>query len=508
MFKKILAALLAAVMIFGTACIGASAAEPAYSEQTLSRAEARRVALYYVASSEPMSFDGAGEVRVGADFSLSQGVGLYGAGDEERFVCYTFTGTLDPAVEGYIVVSLSDDMPYVVECAAGECPFTAEGTDKVYYISPLEYYTARGGEYFNREGVSVSPKAVDAALAAYEEYRRDLAYSEREFADTVRAENAAALKEIDWALVKELLSDPQKLRDFILELLRYFMGAVTHNGTPDEINALVEEFVKESAGEGYTLSESYAVDKNYMIPRRQRYYEEDVGNGICGKVSSMMMLAYYRDGRGFNLPDDETMFAEFSAIYDDIDEYYAFFFKSDFINNKVGLNYSFEMLGTLDMGLAYYLYTKGYKAEAQNVIDNMRFSITLIPDSVNDALLTALRGILSRWLKEHTDGELKLTTECVYTPEQVLTASLAKEEPVLIGCLAAIGDSTFSNHYFAGVGYYKFTREVKLWDRTVATREKEYVEVYDTWAHRSSVMSWSVFKCTALYSVNSLAKLS
>lgn len=499
MIKKLVSVLLAAVMIIGTACIGVSAAEP--EALLISGVSARRVATYYLAVCEPMSFEGVGEVRLGADFTLSDGIELRGAGGDVRFLCFTFTGTLDDALTGYIVISLADDMPYVVECTTGSCPFDAG--DTVYYVNPLEYYVSEGGVYLNAFGESFSADAVDASLDV-----RSRAYAKSGLLGTVRAENAATLDEIDWTLVSEMFSDPEKFKDFILELLRYFMGAVTHEGTPDDINALVEQFIKETAGEGYTMCESYTVDKDYMVPRRQRYYADDVGNGICGKVSSMMMLAYYRDGRGFNLPDDATMFEEFSAIYDDIDDYYAFFFKSDFINNKIGLTYSFEMLGTLDMGLAYYLYTKGYKQEAQNVIDNMRFSVTLVPDAVSDTLLTALRVILSKWLKERTNGELKLTTNCRFGTEQVVTSALAKEEPVIIGCLTAIGDSTFSNHYFAGVGYYKFAREIKLGDITVATRHKEYVEVYDTWAHRSSVMNWSVFKLTALYSVNSLAKLS
>lgn len=504
--KKFLSVLLVFAILLGSFCVTAGAKTDAVSK--ISMKTARNIATFYLATLEPVPVEGVrNPVKLGKDFNLLKGHPLYNIKNTASFYCFDFESTTNEEMKGYITVSLNADLPYVMEQGFGASPFGGENIIKTYYIGPLSYYNQlTDGTILDQNGNAVTFEEVETTFQAYNAYRAELPVKNSQLIAVVKAENAAVLSAVN--MVKSAgntESGFQKIYDYVLELLWYYIGRVFHNVDIEQINASVEALIKENAGEGCTVTDSRVVDKATMIPRRQSYYELHAGSGICGKASCVMALAFYRDGMGYTaLPDDAAIYAELSAIYESMTDYFGFLFNDPTVN-ELGLSESYEMLGTLDMGLAYYLYSKGYEDAAQNVIDNLCFSITLVPQGISNSLLKAFRLLLSVWLHEQTGGELTFQTNTNNNPDDVIISTLKKCEPVVIGSLAAIGCDWFSNHYFAGVGYYKTECPVKINQVTVTTISKEYVEVYDTWGSHSAVMNWSVFKCTALYSATSMA---
>ena len=165
------------------------------------------------------------------------------------------------------------------------------------------------------------------------------------------------------------------------------------------------------------------------------------------------------------------------------------------------------MLGTYEAGLAYYLFSKGYIAAAQDIIDNISCSILRLPDAGSNMLLKFIVSFFSSWLSEKTDGKLKLSTDLKSNTNDIILGSVKKGEPVIVGCLAALGNDIYAVHYFVAAGYYKMSHDIKINGNTVYISEKEYLEVYNTWDQTSSVINWTVFKNTAMYSSISLADL-
>jgi hypothetical protein len=289
-------------------------------------------------------------------------------------------------------------------------------------------------------------------------------------------------------------------------LLDYFVGSYTH--TPDiaQTNAAVKEMIKNDAGSFFGLKESSVLDKNFMVPHSQQYYQPGVPGGICNKAAAMMLLSFYRDGKGYaNLPSDTIMYTEISAMYESITKAFPAFFTNKFLNEEFDTSKSYEMFGTFEMGLAYYLYSKGYKDAAQNVINNVSCSIMMVPDKFSNSILKLLMAYFSTWLVTATNGELALNTNVKAKTNDAILNSIKSGEPVIIGCLTAIGTDIYAAHYFVGVGYYKMNCELKFGNRTMCAFNKEYVEVYDTWGQNSSVVNWTLFKNTAIYSSVTMA---
>lgn len=289
-------------------------------------------------------------------------------------------------------------------------------------------------------------------------------------------------------------------------LLDYFVGSVEH--TPDiaQTNAAVKEMIKNDGGRVFSLKESSVLDKNFMVPHSQQYYQPGVPGGICNKAAAMMLLSFYRDGKGYtNLPDDKTMYTQISVMYDSMTQALSGFFNNPLLNEQFDTTQSYEMLGTFEMGLAYYLYSKGYEDAAQNVINNISCSIMAVPDRFSNSILKILMAYFSTWLVKQTNGELSLNTNIKAKTNNAILNSIKKGEPVIIGCLTALGNDIYSVHYFVGVGYYKMNCDVKFGGKTLHTFSKEYVEVYDTWGQNSSVVNWTIFKNTAIYSSVTMA---
>ncbi|HOU10243.1 MAG TPA: hypothetical protein PL044_04525 [Clostridiales bacterium] len=506
MKKRLLALALAAALAAGALMVPVSAKTTGVSR--ISEAAARNIAVFSLASLEkPLNGDNAPAPDTrGRRFVLSAGRALYSADGTVGYYCFPFTGGID----GYVIISLSNDLPYIMEQRFAPSPFESGNIAKTFYISPLLYFNLlRDGTYVSQAGITVPASEVKRTLKEYSVYRQTLAAQNPAFISGVAAENAQLLTAVTKIKSKAMLSSAGKPEFFqyLLDALFYYIGRVRHNVDIAQINAYVEQLIMDNAGESYSVKESVLVDKTYMVPRTQWYYEDDVGSGICGKASSMMALAFYRDGRGYaNLPSDAEMYAELSGIYDDMTDYFSFFFDNGQVND-LGLSESYEMVGTLDMGLAYYLYSKGYTQAAQHVIDNANSAITMVPDVITGALMTALKTAMSKWLAEMTGGALSFSTPPTARASTVITKTIRQGEPVVIGCLTAIGCDWFSNHYFAGVGYYRLEKALSF-GASEFKLTKEYIEVYDTWGSHSSVMDWTVFKSTALYCSTSLADIS
>ncbi len=524
MLKKLISFVLVSSLLIGNFTLAASAKSSVFTQINLKTA--RDIATFYLATLEPISIFAnsesgsdkarlalsAGEkdtVKLGSNFKLLDTKTFYNAKDEAAFYNFNYESTAQENLKGYITVSVNSDLPYVMDNKLSPSPFDDTNIAKTYYISPLLYFNKMAdGTYVNQSGEKADIGQVENSFNDYNQYRADLFTQNPAFIQGVAAENIQTLTAINDIKTADFWSNLsfEKINDYLLVILNYFIDSVWHTGNIAQINAAVEEIIKNHAGAGYSVSFASVVDKNFMVPQYQSYYETNVGDGICGKASSMMALAFYRDGRGFsNLPDDHTMYAELSAIYDDMTQYFSFFFDNTYVKDEIGLSESYEMMGTLDMGLAYYLYSKGYVDAAKNVIDNACFSITMVPDALSNTLMTILKVAMSKWLHDKTYGKLTFITAVKSKTDDIIINTLKKGEPVVIGSLAAIGCNWYSNHYFAGVGYYKMESDVKIGSKTVYKLYKEYVEVYDTWAHDSSVMNWTVFKSTALYSSTSLA---
>lgn len=301
---------------------------------------------------------------------------------------------------------------------------------------------------------------------------------------------------------------PADLKTFVAAKLDYFVGSVEH--TPDiaATNEAVRQMVLDAAGKNASVSSSIVVDKNAMVPRSQQYYQPGVPGGICNKAAAMMLLSYYRDGKGFsNLPSDAVMYEELSGVYAEITAAYPSFFTSAFMKNQFDVTKSYEMPVTFESGIAWYLYSKGYKDTAAQVLENIGFSLMRLPKAAGDAFAKVVLVYFSRWLSEKTNGELSLPAKPKAVAGHVIENSLKNGEPVIIGCLTALGNDIYSAHYFVAVGYYRTRRPAGLAGKSLFTVNREYVEVYDTWGQSSSVVDWTVFKNTALYSSTSIAEI-
>lgn len=296
--------------------------------------------------------------------------------------------------------------------------------------------------------------------------------------------------------------------NYSLGPLDYFAGSVEQGATIAETNLAVRNLVAADAGIFRKITASSVVDKNVMVPRSQQYYQPGVPGGICNKAAAMMVLSFYRDGKGFTaLPGDETMFAEISAVYDSITQAYPGFFTNKLVNGLLDVRHGYEMLGSFEAGLAYYLFSKGYEDAAHHVLDNMACAIASSRGQAGNVLLAAVVSYFSGWLSEKTNGGLNMPVSIRQAPGDVIERSLRQGEPVIIGCMLAAGNDIYWVHYFVGVSLYE-TKAVFGNGRFAGRLAKQYIEVYNTWDSTSSVVDWTVFKNTALYSSVSAADLA
>lgn len=333
----------------------------------------------------------------------------------------------------------------------------------------------------------------------------------------------------------------KKLFDYIMALLRRLCGYVLNGWIdfPDDwdkasADAEVEKALNEYCEEhNCTVKEVYRADKDYFVPNKQRYFSDGapVGDGVCGVASWEMLLGGYRDmGILPVLPDDITMYREIMAIMDDITdelvpkiqrvigasypfiEEYVNPVLSDVAGMYIDKDFSFnsyEVLGTLDVGIAMYLQQYGYTEYARRVLSNITIGIPVLSPVNRAVFMRDIKNTVSDWLYKKTDGKLNLPTGLGSAVPDTVLRSLERGEPAIIGCWTSLlGDDDLTNHYFVAVSLFKVTGEVKLSDSKSVPIERNLIEIYDTWDDNSvELVDFDALFNTTLSDANSLALL-
>ena len=333
----------------------------------------------------------------------------------------------------------------------------------------------------------------------------------------------------------------KKLFEYVIAVLKRFCGYVL-NGyisfptgwdkvtADDKVEKAVIEYCNEN---NCTLEEVYRADKDYFVPNKQRYFSDGafIGDGVCGVASWEMILGGYRDmGILSALPDDLTMYREIMSIMDDItDELvpilqkivadcYPFIeeYLNPVLSSVAGVHIdkdftlnSYEVLGTLDVGIAMYLQQYGYTEYAKRVLSNITVGIPVLSPVTRAVFMRDIKNTVSAWLYKKTDGKLNLPTGFGSTTSDTVLRSLERGEPAVIGCWTSLlGDDDLTNHYFVAVSLFKVKGELKLSDSTSVPFERNLVEIYDTWDNNSvELVDFDALYHTTLSDANSLSLL-
>lgn len=315
------------------------------------------------------------------------------------------------------------------------------------------------------------------------------------------------------------------LFDQIIYRLRYSLGSIWYGFEWDAetANRCVEEAIREyAATHTGVVTQVYTVDKNFCKPHTQGYFfeDEEYFDGICGVAAWEMLLGYYRDGCGYDkLPDDQTMYREIMVIMNGLTE--RFLGGLDFLSdlNDIVTKYTdyyiphdiraHEIIGTLDAGIAVYLYQKGYEQEAKNVLRNLSVNIPLLTSLKRDLLLSDLQAEIADWIYDETDGEVSLLTGIANSAEDIIVRSLKRGEPVVIGNWFSLDESRFTNHYFTAVGLYQITCTVALTEGMEFSFDRQLIEIYDTWSnYGSSLLDLDNLMLKSMSNANSIAFLA
>ena len=474
--KKKIAIVLSICMLLCAFPISASAD----TMDTIDTLTARNIATFY-ASIWPFEDADGNPVRFGTNFTLSHSESLTDANGDEKALGFTINGRNEEQT-GYVVISLEQNVPCLAQI-----------------------------------GLGALPEAGAIALTAAE----DLTEEQVQQTQQENQNLLNALREMDNLNFQEKIT---WLFDQIIYRLRYYLDDIWYGVEWDaeSANRTVEAAIREYAAEnGSIVTSVYSVDKNYCVPHSQGYFfqSEEYYDGICGVAAWQMLLAYYRDACGYtNLPDDFTMYKELMVIMDDITE--RVFGGLDFLSdlNDIVTKYTdyyiphdlraHEMIGTLDAGIAIYLYQKGYDAAAQNVLQNLSINIPLLTSAKRALLLSDLRAELADWIYAETDGQIRIITGLAHSAQDVVVRSLKRGEPVVIGNWFSLNEYKFTNHYFTAVGLYNIEGTVQLADGIAFSFDRQYVEVYDTWTDSgSSFIDLENLTLKAAYNANSLTDL-
>ncbi len=284
----------------------------------------------------------------------------------------------------------------------------------------------------------------------------------------------------------------------------------------EAVDLAVREYAAENSS---TVKNSYVVDKNYCKPHSQSYFADDdtIGDGACGIAAWIIALSYYRDAFGYNFPDDQTMFNELIAIYDEIDEEAKVLrqlmksiedaFKNAF-DVKLGLDgRPFEYIGFLDVGIYRYLKSKGYENEANNEFKNLKINIPILSEALQKTLLNDTKSSILDIINPKANDET--ISDFSYSAKSVIINSLKKGEPAVIGNWMAIGyNAEYTNHYFTAVGLYEIETAVALPGGGSYSYKRNIVEIYNNWTDRySALLDLDAFNLAAFYGASSIASL-
>lgn len=478
------------------------------------------------------SADSSGEIRhysYNDAVNLSEAVPFYDI--YGNVLCYHFTYTTEGEVPlcGYVVISAHSDMPVLCEYGYGESPYKPQDGERILYINAWEYYTQRAdGKYTDRFGIIRDARYVESDFIYFYEYRAWMYANDYDYILEIKELNAGLGGAAEQAakepgLIEKIKAFFRYIIGFFEKYMQYALFDLYYNSDSSEerMNEIQLNVLGFAAQNDCYLAESRFIDKKNLVPQPQDYYagDYDVGSGICGAVSWMMLLGYYRDGRGYtNIPDDKTMFSDLIKIFDEITEKISPISSladdiCELISEKTELSVSsfdnsYEVIYALDAGIAQYLYNLGYKELAYNCIRNINFSIPVLTPAANAVLLRDVRSEIAEWLYKQTDGKLNVFSCVKQSASAIADRSLERGEPIVIGNWVSFSDQSYTNHYFLGTGYFKLRFDCKDGDNAVFTGEKTILEIFDTWGDdHSAFVDWDVLKSTSLYDVNSLASL-
>lgn len=453
--KKRLALILTVIMVLSWLPLNANAA----SANELTVLTARNIATMF-ASVWEFTSDTGDSFRFGDDFTLSHSQEIKNANGVTKALLFEINGTAEKKQDGYVVIALDDSVPALSHIGLGEAP-----QNENILIADASQLTTQEAEDNQNEN-----KTILEALSVMK---------------------AMNLKErLTWLL------------DQLTFRFRYFLGDIWYGFEWDAegANRMVEEAIREYAAQhGSVVTDSWTVDKNFCVPHRQSYFfgSEEYYDGICGIAAWEMLLGYYRDGCGYtNIPDDQTMYRELMVIMDDLTE--KLLGGLDFLSdlNDIVTKYTdyyiphdiraHEILGTLDAGIAMYLYNKGYTEEAKNVLQNLSINIPLLTQAKRTLLMSDLMSDLAEWVYNETDGEISFLTGLANSEKDIIVRSLKRGEPVVIGNWFSLDEYKFTNHYFTAVGLYDIEGSIILTDGISFTFNRQYIEIYDTWTDYGS----------------------
>lgn len=444
--KKLTSVLLVLCMMLCICPITAQAEQ----SSSISVLTARNIANLY-ASVWQFTDENGDAFSFGKDFTLSHSREL-----QNDRVLFEIISTTQEHKNGYVIISLDSTTPHLSAIAYGDVPQDADA--------------------FTLEDDNTTEEQ--------------------------NAENKTLLEAL--SVMKEMSFKDRFLWlfDQITYRFRYYLGDVWYgfDWDAEAANRKVEETIREyAAAHAGVVTQSWTVDKNYCIPHTQSYFfgDEEYYDGICGVAAWEMLLGYYRDGCGYdNLPDDHTMYKELMIIMDDLTERVlgGLDFLSDL--NDIVTEYTdyyiphniraHEILGTLDAGIAIYLYQKGYPEEARNVLENLTICIPLLSAAKRELLLSDLQSALADWIYAETDGTISYLTGIANSAEDIIVRTLKRGEPVVIGNWFTLDESKFTNHYFTAVGLYNIECTVTLTDGMDFTFDRQFIEIYDTWTNYGS----------------------
>ena len=453
--KKKIAIILSVVMLLSTLPLCSNAA----AVHELSVLTARNIATMFASVWEFKTENGE-SFRFGSEFTLSHSEEIRDENGITKALLFEIDATAEEMQDGYVVISLDNAVPCLSQIGLGEAPLTEQ-----IIVADAAQLTPQEAEENRNEN-----KTVLEALSV--------------------------MKSMD---IKERLT---WIFDQLTYRFRYFLGDIWYGFEWDAegANRMVEEAIREYAAQhGSVVTESWTVDKTYCVPHRQSYFfgSEEYYDGICGIAAWEMLLGFYRDGHGYtNLPDDQTMYRELMVIMDDMTEKLlgGLGFLSDL--NDIVTKYTdyyiphdiraHEILGTLDAGIAMYLYEKGYKEEAINVLQNLSINIPLLTEAKRTLLMSDLMSALAEWVYNETDGEISFLTGLANSEKDIIVRSLKRGEPVVIGNWFSLDEYRLTNHYFTGVGLYNIEGTIALTDGIFFTFNRQFIEIYDTWTDYGS----------------------
>lgn len=530
--KKITAVLLCLCMLFSCAAI------TGYADYSAAQAKEILTACFNEEYSESVT-----------DVSIGEAIPMYDDSDNiDAYALYiSFKWKDDSESSGSVLnywYRTVKGATLILETANGTIDTSLSWIKPDYFDDDVEkiYYCAENGQIWTVRSngtitdTSGSVCTKDEMKTVFERARK--AAAEREEREKLEERVESTESVTDFFKYSKDLSIEQ-LCEYLLELLKkicayvldyvYFPNDWNKTSADLEVEEALLEYCEENNCE---VSEIYRVDKDYFVPNRQTYFSDGapVGSGVCGVASWEMILGGYRDKGIFpDLPDDKTMYREIMAVMDDItaelqpkisalikkyepfiDSYINPLLSETGVTIDSDFDYNaYEILGTLDVGIAMYLNQYGYTEYARRVLSNITISLPILTPAKRALFMRDIKNELSGWIYRKTSGKLNLPTGCGSSTQDTVLRSLERGEPAVIGCwLSLLGDDDLTDHYFVATSLFKVKAEIKISDKTTVTVERNLIEIYDTWSDDSvELVDFDALANSTVSCANSLSLL-